>query len=366
MSFKWICRCLSRVLEWGFILQGCHSVESQSERALWLKHWDDAVTSTSNAQMCPRLTLPNLRILPSEGQVLPYYHEFFSLEWRVAQEGREGSWSTVFPQLSEGKIELFARVSAVKTKIEDFSTHGTLPVLSSECLQRFLHQVTSRSYWVELGFPGGADDPDRRAIVKDDSRLLAWANEIVDYVEGEGVSPLFLDLEQALGPAEGLSTQTLSLGEGGSVTLSFAGVIREQVGPEFTVFENSFNDTFLELAWVEVSSNGIDFARFPSQYMGQKILGSFSEQAPELMDGLAGITRAGTSTAFNLYSLDGHPMVQMGLLDLESIISIRVVDIRGDGTAFDSGGHPIYDPFPTSQSAGFDLDGVGILGLTIP
>ena len=33
---------------------------------------------------------------------------------------------------------------------------------------------------------------------------------------------------------------------------------------DFCVFENAFNDSFLELGFVEVSSNGNDFYRFPS------------------------------------------------------------------------------------------------------
>ena len=45
---------------------------------------------------------------------------------------------------------------------------------------------------------------------------------------------------------------------------------------------------------------------------------------------------------------------------------IRIVDIKGDGTEFDSypasvgGPHPIYDPFQTIGSGGFDLDAVGV------
>jgi len=35
-------------------------------------------------------------------------------------------------------------------------------------------------------------------------------------------------------------------------------------GFDFAVFENSFNDSFLELAFVEVSSDGINFVRFPA------------------------------------------------------------------------------------------------------
>ena len=40
---------------------------------------------------------------------------------------------------------------------------------------------------------------------------------------------------------------------------------------------------------------------------------------------------------------------------------MRIVDIVGNGTALDSAGRPIYDPYPTTGSAGFDLDAVGVI-----
>ena len=41
---------------------------------------------------------------------------------------------------------------------------------------------------------------------------------------------------------------------------------------DFCVFENAFNDSFLELGFVEVSSNGNDFYRFPSTSFTQDSL----------------------------------------------------------------------------------------------
>ena len=40
---------------------------------------------------------------------------------------------------------------------------------------------------------------------------------------------------------------------------------------------------------------------------------------------------------------------------------VRLVDIVGDGTYQDSSGDVIYDPFPTAESAGFDLDAIGVI-----
>ena len=39
---------------------------------------------------------------------------------------------------------------------------------------------------------------------------------------------------------------------------------------------------------------------------------------------------------------------------------VRIVDVVGDGFSLDSSGGVIYDPYPTSGSAGFDLDAVGV------
>ena len=46
---------------------------------------------------------------------------------------------------------------------------------------------------------------------------------------------------------------------------------------------------------------------------------------------------------------------------------VRLIDVVGDGSTFDSfpaaygGPHPIYDPYPTTGSSGFDLDAVGVI-----
>ena len=49
-----------------------------------------------------------------------------------------------------------------------------------------------------------------------------------------------------------------------------------------------------------------------------------------------------------------------GRVDLQNIAYVRIVDIVGDGTSLDSRGEPIYDPYPTAGSAGFDLDAIGV------
>jgi hypothetical protein len=48
-------------------------------------------------------------------------------------------------------------------------------------------------------------------------------------------------------------------------------------------------------------------------------------------------------------------------VDLQNIGFVRVVDMIGDGSETDSFGNPIYDPYPTTGSAGFDLDAIGVM-----
>lgn len=84
------------------------------------------------------------------------------------------------------------------------------------------------------------------------------------------------DLGRVLGPPDGLgafqgSTDTFSLGLGGSITVEFAdNAIVDGPGPDFTVFENAFllagdvtYPPFAEPATVSVSTDGTAFVPFP-------------------------------------------------------------------------------------------------------
>ena len=60
--------------------------------------------------------------------------------------------------------------------------------------------------------------------------------------------------------------------------------------------------------------------------------------------------------------LKGKPEVVDGSVNLEAITHIKIVDVIGDGSQFDSIGDPIYDPYPTGAiSAGFDLDAIAVI-----
>jgi len=341
-------------------------------RAAWLKGWRSSLSPEEPLVGCPRLSLPNLPLIGLESPPLPYYAGHFELEWSVEYGDTSKapvadlaglSWSREPPTLREGLLTLSARAQALRPFEERSSEepHGALPQLDEACLNAMLNQVASRVYWASAELLGDADDPLRRAIPKENQRIIGWGVEVIERVEGTGLSPLFTDESEALGPVSGDPLEALSLGEGGAVTIRLSTPAVEGHGAELAVFENSFNDSFLELAYVELSSNGVDFARLPSIYLGRERLGPFGEQPAQLIEGLAGSTRGGWSPPIDLYALAEHPLVQLGRVDLNAIEYIRVIDIRGDGSALDSSGRAIYDPYPTAQSAGFDLDGVSVL-----
>ena len=68
-----------------------------------------------------------------------------------------------------------------------------------------------------------------------------------------------------LGAATGDPADTFSLGDGGSISLGFSGGIWDGPGDDLVVYENGFfsvEGLFAEFAFVEVSSDGVHFARF--------------------------------------------------------------------------------------------------------
>ena len=197
------------------------------------------------------------------------------------------------------------------------------------------------------------------AIDKADNRIVAWATEVTSIAYGAGVADVWKTPEKALGAAQGTSLDVVSLGEGGQIILSFAEAIRDGAGADFAVFENGYNDLFLELAFVEVSSNGIEFARFPNASLTPDSVEGFDPLGvdPTNVVGLAGKYRQGFGTPFDLGDLGR----KANGVDLQNVRYVRLVDIVGDGTARDSDGRIIYDPYPTVVSTGFDLDAVGVL-----
>jgi hypothetical protein len=222
--------------------------------------------------------------------------------------------------------------------------------------------------------PGGSDQENlgdvllddvmlpQEGVAKDSQLIHAWASGWVEPVAwGTSLGEQWMDPAQAIGPAEGDSTAIVSLGRGGELTLTFDYPIADGEGPDLAVFENSFLADFIELAFVEVSSDGQSFVRFPGRCLIEEPVSAFGRSDPEKIVGLAGKYPAGFGVPFDLADLSKDPLVLNKTLDLGHVTHVRIVDIIGDGSIIDSLGNPIYDPYPTTDSAGFDLDGVACM-----
>ncbi|MBL8738749.1 MAG: hypothetical protein JNL12_20135 [Planctomycetes bacterium] len=181
------------------------------------------------------------------------------------------------------------------------------------------------------------------------------------------------DPTQALGAPLG-ATHVHSLGIGGALTLEFTPPIVDRPGADLMVAENPFRlagnetNTFAEVAFVEVSSNGVDFVRFPARYFGAPSSpGAFGTMPVGAYANLAGQTpmlatspgadpldlvEAG-GDAFDLGDLLGESLVVAGLVDLQAVRYVRLVDVPS-GAVSDSVGATIFD----AGSGSADIDAV--------
>ncbi len=166
------------------------------------------------------------------------------------------------------------------------------------------------------------------------------------------------------GNATGIAdNEVVSLGDGGTAVLSFDYPVTDGDGADFAVFENGFDSHFLELAFVEVSSDGVHFYRFPaiSHTQVEEQVGTFGLLDPTKINNLAGKYEVGFGTPFDLAELSG-----IAGLNIHAVTHIRLVDVIGSVSdtvgSKDKDGNLINDPFPTPfPSGGFDLDAVGVI-----
>jgi hypothetical protein len=159
----------------------------------------------------------------------------------------------------------------------------------------------------------------------------------------------------------------------GSVTFYYETGIFNGAGADLAVRENGFASGpapgfFAELAFVEVSSNGVDFARFPSISLNTtrvSTAGTFQLFDMTNVYNLAGKHSPGLATPFDLEELTTHSLVLGGTVNLSNIKYVRLVDVVGnpEGTgpagAVDSLGNRILDNWTTYDSGGFDISIVG-------
>lgn len=206
-------------------------------------------------------------------------------------------------------------------------------------------------------------------VLRTNPQISGWATSVVDWQAGPmDYADPGLGLVGFGMPADvlGDSGSPFSLGDGGWITLSFDGSIADGPAEDFVVFENAFEFggvVFAELAFVEVSTDGVVFARMPAISRVDRALGAWDGITPDEVYNLAGNHVGGT--AFDLADLAGSPLVASGQVDLAQVNYVRVVDVVGDfaGSAtLDSAGNAVSDPYPTAfASGGFDLTGVAIM-----
>ena len=232
-----------------------------------------------------------------------------------------------------------------------------------------------------------------------------WATGVVNFSPGpveitspNGAKASYGSPQSALGPSDDLDPNpknpyppVVSLGDGGSITLSFSTPIANGPGADLAVYENGFaisgqtNSDYLELGTVAVSSDGVHFFTFPSVSLtpttpASAQVGSFGGLDPRNLYNLAGSDLAGYGTPFDLSDLSA---INSPYLNLNDITEVRVTDVIGNistqmgvGTYTDddatnpifnglwTSDHVINDPFPTDFStSGFDLDAIAELNI---
>lgn len=222
-------------------------------------------------------------------------------------------------------------------------------------------------------FSSAQNNLDAAAIHVYDTRISQWATgctvergwlNIAD--KSLGYASAGID-QNATGSV--VTGNIVSLGDSGVAVLTFADPIRNVDGPDFAVFENGFlhptdsSLAFLELAFVEVSSDGINYVRFPAAYNGQDTaqVGNFTYVNGHDYVNLAGRYIQGYGTPFDLEALRESAMV-----DIDHITHVRIVDVIGSVDpaigSKDAAGRMINDPYATVfASGGFDLSGVAVL-----
>lgn len=224
-------------------------------------------------------------------------------------------------------------------------------------------------------FAPAQNQPGTTAMHADSSAFVAWATGCVAEPgpmnitnPGAGMAGSGWPASNVIGYPQG-TTGVTCLGDGGMATVTFASPICNRPGPDFAVFENGFENAqtpgfwFLELGFVEVSSDGVNFFRFPAYSNTQTLtqIGGMGCIDPSQIHNLASKYGAMYGTPFDLDEVPDNP-----LLDKDHVTHVRIVDVIGnidpDYATYDCQGNPVNDPWPTPfASCGMDLDAVGVI-----
>jgi hypothetical protein len=233
--------------------------------------------------------------------------------------------------------------------------------------------------------PGYVPDPANPAVDILNPELRAWAIEAINFAPSPGVNTANGNAAKAFGPIGSTPDgNTVSLGDltateisdglaPGQITLRMSAPLRNGAGWDLAVFENAFaffppddDKVFAELAYVEVSTDGVTFARFPAESLTTTLFEpfgpSFAGIDPTDVHNLAGASRSLQGTPFDFAELSGVAEVVSGAVQVDDINYVRLVDIPGDGSWLDSQGRGIREAWPTTDltfgNGGLDLDAV--------
>jgi hypothetical protein len=207
-------------------------------------------------------------------------------------------------------------------------------------------------------YDGNVGTSGCRAISINSSSVVSWAKGVEvkrGYQTGTTDFVTYGKPYMAQGKPDSTTTKAVSLGEGGSCIVTFDRPIINGNGDDFMVVENAFGPSFLELGFVEVSSDGVHYFRFPS------VSNSTANdiQATYIYD-LAGKYEVGWGTPFDLDELPND-----SLLNKWDVRYVKIVDVKR-GVDKDSQGNIIYDGVCSGFSSGFDLTGVGVINAGEP
>ena len=216
------------------------------------------------------------------------------------------------------------------------------------------------------------------AISKDSSIILEWGTHCYVQQSWMDIADTSLgkvslgDSSSACGYADG---DVVSLGDGGEAIYYLDNPISDATGPDFVLFENGFRSpddsslAYLDLAEVEVSSDGIHFSGFKTVCQLDttlQIAGTGEYMDCRKIHNFAGKYIAGYGTPFDL-----NEMLVDANVDIHSIRYLRVRDavgtLQNNFARRDANQHIINDPYPTPfPTGGFDLDALGILHTLYP
>ena len=166
-----------------------------------------------------------------------------------------------------------------------------------------------------------------------------------------------------LGAPDGSSTNyhATNLGENGSIVLTFPEpIVANGVGNEFAVFGNGLATGYCKLGQVWVSQDDVTWYEMPNYSYTPSPLSTYSEEMVLTnIEGYCGKYEAGYGEPFSLEALNSFYGI-----DLTEVSYVKITDVQGNGSYFDSNGNVIFDNYPNDD--GCNVAGVAVVSAAAP